>query len=340
MGLPEADCPQALRVFGRLDEVHPLATALSGNGVPVDFEELQEFRNRFRPEVHLYGAQDHRLEEVSCRWAGFEFDAYGVSNAKPKELACTSPVTVGAMSNGDFEQSHVIEQGQPFAAGHTGVMGVNPGQVHSGRPQWDFESPFLPHFLECPLVDVGDEVAKAVNMQDGALNIVWPKKRTLPLAFHPFFDLSSNDGRHAALGQVTGHLNEDVSLWEGLDVAFRVDGDVVDGIGFSFGNQRENAVVKSDEELTAQFHDPVDILVCSVRIDGDEVHRALWEVGNGCAEGEGGMVGVVRSDAVGDVHDVDAGVTLDDGAFDGGCIQIVRSVVGGQCDDAGRADFL
>ena len=177
-------------------------------------------------------------------------------------------------------------------------------------------------------------------MQDGALNIVLPKKRPLPLAFYPFFDLSSNYGRHSALDQVTGYLNEYVSLWESLDVTFRIDGDVIDGIGFSFGNQRENAVVKSDEELTAQFHDSVYILVCGVRIDGNEVHCSLWKVGNGCAEGKCGLIGVVWSDAVCDVHDADAGVTLDDGAFDGGCIQIVRSVVGGQCDDAGRDDFL
>lgn len=102
MGLPEADCPYALRVFGRLDEVHPLATGLFGNGVSVDFKELQKFRYRIRPEVHLNGAQDHQSKKVSCRGAGFEFDAYSVSDAKPKQLACTSSVTVGAMSNGDF----------------------------------------------------------------------------------------------------------------------------------------------------------------------------------------------------------------------------------------------
>ena len=194
---------------------------------------------------------------------------------------------------------------------------MDAGQVHAGRTQRDLEAPVLPYFAECPLVDVGDEVAVSVDVEDGALQVVLSDERLLPLALYPAFCRSADYGGHPALRQMAGDLNEDVALWKRLDVALGADGDVVEGVGFPVRDQGQDAVVQADEELAAEFHDPVDIVFGGVRVQGDEVDGAFGEMRNGGPQGEGRLVGVVGSDAVGDVDDSDARVPLDDGALEG-----------------------
>ena len=71
-----------------------------------------------------------------------------------------------------------------------------------------------------------------------------------------------------------------MALREGLDVTFRADVDVVDGVRLPVRDEGENAVVQADEILSSQFHDPVDVVVTGVGVDGDEVDGPLWEVRN------------------------------------------------------------
>ena len=60
--------------------------------------------------------------------------------------------------------------------------------------------------------------------------------------------------------------------------------------------------------------------------------RAHGEVRNGRPQGEGRLVGIVGTNAVGEVDDPDARVPLDDGALEGsgvGLLTGTKSIVGG-----------
>jgi len=102
---------------------------------------------------------------------------------------------------------------------------------------------------------------------------------------------------------VACHLNEDVTLGKSQEVALRGDRDVVDGVRFPVGDERKDAVVQGDVELSAEFHDPMGVFAGLGGVHGDEVHRTLGKVVCRCAQGEGGMVGIEGANGVGDVDD-------------------------------------
>ena len=98
-----------------------MASRLVGDGVPVGFEEGQELRDGFRPEMHVDRAQDHRSEKVAGGGAGLEFDAERVPHSEAEQLAGSAAMAVGAVPDGDFEEAHVVEQGEALPAGDAGV---------------------------------------------------------------------------------------------------------------------------------------------------------------------------------------------------------------------------
>ena len=92
--------------------------------------------------------------------------ADGMPNPCQRALWELSPTT------GDFEQSHVIEQGHALTVGDGSVMPVDSIDIHSAGAKWNPEGPVLSYFLERPLVDVRDEVSIGVHVQHDALHVV------------------------------------------------------------------------------------------------------------------------------------------------------------------------
>ena len=118
---PEAHGANALGRFRGLDEVDGTASRLAGDRVPVGLEEGQEFRDGLRPEMHVDRAQDHGSEEAAGGGTGLEFDAERVPHSEAEQLAGSAAMAVGAVADGDFEEAHVVEQGEALPAGDAGV---------------------------------------------------------------------------------------------------------------------------------------------------------------------------------------------------------------------------
>ena len=97
---------------------------------------------------------------------GVEFNPYNGAGLQAKQLTCASSPCCAAMVDGDFEKSHVIEQCDAFSVGYSTVLPVDAVDIHSGGTQWNLERAFFAHLFEGALVDVGDQVAKGVHVQD------------------------------------------------------------------------------------------------------------------------------------------------------------------------------
>ena len=170
-----------------------------------------------------------------------------------KELTGASSTCSIAVVDGDFEEPHVIEQSHAFSIGNSAVLAVNAVHIHSGRPQWDFEGAVLPHFFEGALVNVGNEVAKGVYIQDNALDVVLTDQWALPCAFDPPLCRTANDSGDTTLDQMAGYLDEYVAFRKGQDIAFGGHSDVVDGIWCAVRDQGEHTVIQPDIKLSFEY---------------------------------------------------------------------------------------
>lgn len=194
---------------------------------------------RGSPPRHLLGSAYGQCagSRLNVGFQGFEFNPDRGSHAESQEPAGSATGFIGAVINGDFQQAHVIEQRDAVSIWYSPVMPVDSVHVHSAGTQRDAEIPVFPRLFECALINVGDEVAIGVNMQDDALYEVGSNEGPLPFAFDPMRGRTSDYRRYTSLYEMAGNLNENVALRKCENVAFRGDRDVIERIGFTVGNQ-------------------------------------------------------------------------------------------------------
>ena len=264
----------------------------------------------------------------------FELDANGVTEFQAQQLGgAPVPRSRTAHADRDFKEAHGIEHRDGFAWGAFEVRRTDASNVTSGAAHVDEKLTTTTRLFEQRPVDVRDAVAALVHVanvphqsrtfNDGSdvLGLRHERRRT------------AQHLRNPALREVRRSGNEKRALREGGQVFVGLDSaQVKDRFRLLCPHQLEHAGVRANEVLVVHFDNAVRMVGRFHRIHGNDVDRSLGKTVDRCTQHKRRVNGIEFADAVGQIHHVCLGHSLENAALEQADVHAVGSKIADEGD--------